>query len=136
MNEFSRNTTVKYGNYAIFHNGPSRRRPRRRQSMPNKTASIIARNENEYIRGNTLNLSIYALCHERCSSNTESVSSRLFLEISLTARGPSQKSVKKKETMQVESCKISQYQKYIEKDKGEIKFYNNQYHIPHFINSI
>jgi len=89
-------------NYAILHNGPSG--PARQVEC--KTAfRIIARNENEYARAcaaasSTLNPSDIraTLRHGRCSSNTESVSSRSFLRMCLTVPGPSRKPGKRKKT--------------------------------------
>lgn len=64
-----------------------------------KTANIIARNENEYIRGSLEYFEPFDICitSRRYSSNTESVSSRSFFEKFriLTVPGPNQKHGKK-----------------------------------------
>jgi len=58
-NKMNNNAATKPNNYAILHNGPA---GRRRQSKSNKTASIIARNENEYIRGSPEYFEPFDIC--------------------------------------------------------------------------
>lgn len=75
-----------------------------------KTANIIARNENEYIRGSLEYFEPFDICitSRRYSSNTESVSSRSFFEKFriLTVPGPNQKHGKKTNSKNNNLCNL------------------------------